>query len=69
MQMAEDMKLADAVRRRAALMAIGSIGPMTSEELRAQGLRPDFEPSHPKMGFLVKEAAERCAGILTQKRN
>jgi uroporphyrinogen-III synthase len=69
MQMAADMKLTDAVRQSAATMAIGSIGPVTSEELRAQGLPPDFEPSHPKMGFLVKEAAERCAGILTQKRN
>ena len=68
-QMAGDMKLADAVRRRAGLMAIGSIGPVTSEELRAQGLRPDFEPSHPKIGFLVKEAAEQCAAILRQKRN
>jgi uroporphyrinogen-III synthase len=69
MELAADMKLADAVRRRAGLMAIGSIGPVTSEELRAQELRPDFEPSHPKMGFLVKEAAEQCAAILRQKRN
>jgi uroporphyrinogen-III synthase len=69
MQMAAEMKLVDALRRRADLMAIGSIGPVTSEELRAQGLRPDFEPSHPKMGFLVKEAAEQCAAILQQKRD
>jgi uroporphyrinogen-III synthase len=69
MQMAAEMKLIDAVRIRAALMAIGSIGPVTSEELREQGLPPDFEPSHPKMGFLVKEAAEQCAAILRQKRS
>jgi len=69
MQMAADMNLADAVRQRAALVAVGSIGPVTSEELRAQGLPPDFEPSHPKMGFLVKEAAEQCSAILRQKRN
>ena len=69
MQMAADMKLDDAVRRMTAIMAIGSIGPVTSEELREQGLPPDFEPSHPKMGFLVKEAAERCAAILRQKRS
>jgi len=24
----------------------------------------DLEPSHPKMGFLVKEAAERSAGLI-----
>jgi uroporphyrinogen-III synthase len=37
---------------------IASIGPTTSEELRRHGLEADLEPSHPKMGFLVKEAAE-----------
>jgi uroporphyrinogen-III synthase len=40
-------------------LMIASIGPTTSEALRRQGLEPDLEPSHPKMGFLVKEAAER----------
>ena len=47
---------------------VASIGPTTSEELSRHGVRPDFEPSHGKMGFLVKEAAERSAGILRQKR-
>jgi uroporphyrinogen-III synthase len=41
---------------------IVSIGPTTTEALEEFGLRPEFEPSHPKMGFLVKEAAEREAG-------
>ncbi|MBZ5574957.1 MAG: uroporphyrinogen-III synthase [Acidobacteriia bacterium] len=36
-----------------------SIGPTTTEALEEFGVTPDFEPSHPKMGFLVKEAAER----------
>ena len=38
---------------------VGSIGPTTSEALEEYGIHPDFEPSHPKMGFLVNEAAER----------
>jgi len=38
---------------------IVSIGPTTTEGLEEFGLTPEFEPSHPKMGFLVKEAAER----------
>jgi uroporphyrinogen-III synthase len=38
---------------------IASIGPTTSEALEEFGVPPQFEPSHPKMGFLVKEAAER----------
>jgi len=37
-----------------------SIGPTTSETLRGYGLLADLEASHPKMGFLVKEAAERA---------
>jgi uroporphyrinogen-III synthase len=38
---------------------VGSIGPATTETLEEYGVAPRFEPSHPKMGFLVKEAAER----------
>ena len=36
---------------------IGSIGPTTTETLEEYGLKPDFEPSHAKMGLLVNEAA------------
>jgi uroporphyrinogen-III synthase len=36
---------------------IGSIGPTCSESLLSYGLRPALEPSHPKMGILVREAA------------
>jgi uroporphyrinogen-III synthase len=39
---------------------VGSIGPATTEALEEFGVRPQFEPSHPKMGFLVREAAERA---------
>ena len=35
-----------------------SIGPTTTEALEEFGLHPSFEPSHPKMGLLVREAAE-----------
>lgn len=37
-------------------VVIGSIGPSASTELRRHGLEPTFEPSHPKMGLLVREA-------------
>lgn len=36
---------------------LASIGPTCSETLRGHGLTPDLEPSHPKMGILVREAA------------
>jgi len=54
-------------RRGAALEAlrrtfIGSIGPDCSETLRSHGLEPRFEPSHPKMGVLVREGAMKYGG-------
>ena len=49
-------------------MVVASIGPTTSEELRSRGIPIDLESSHPKMGFLVREAAERAAAVLQQKR-
>ena len=49
-------------------IAVASIGPTTSEELREQGIAIDIEASHPKMGFLVREAAERAGAILRLKR-
>jgi uroporphyrinogen-III synthase len=38
---------------------VGSIGPTTTEALEEFGITPAFEPSHPKMGVLVLEAAQR----------
>jgi uroporphyrinogen-III synthase len=35
-----------------------SIGPTTTEALEEFGVSPVLEPSHPKMGLLVREAAE-----------
>jgi len=40
-------------------LRIASIGPTTTEALEEFGLQPWMEPSHPKMGLLVREAAER----------
>jgi uroporphyrinogen-III synthase len=68
-QVAAEMKLEDAVRQGLRRAIVASIGPTTSEELQRHGVRPDLEPSHPKMGFLVKEAAEQAAALLVRKRN
>jgi uroporphyrinogen-III synthase len=68
LQIAREMNLEPDLRRSFARILVGSIGPMTSEELREQGLSADFEPPHPKMGFLVNEAAERGAVLLELKR-
>jgi hypothetical protein len=37
--------------------------------LQQQGIAVDLEPSHPKMGFLVKEVAERCSELMQNKRD
>jgi uroporphyrinogen-III synthase len=57
----------DAVRSALLRMMIASVGPTTSETLADWGIPPDMEPSHPKMGFLVNEAAAKAAGILKSK--
>ena len=56
---------------RAALRkaVIASIGPTTSEELAAYGIAHDMEPSHPKLGLLVNEAAQNAHDILVRKRS
>lgn len=41
---------------------IGSIGPTTTEALEEFEIRPNLEPSHPKMGLLVMETAAAVTG-------
>jgi uroporphyrinogen-III synthase len=48
-------------------MLVASIGPTASERLRHYDLPIDFEPSHPKMGILVKECSEQARSLLRQK--
>jgi uroporphyrinogen decarboxylase len=67
-QLAEAEGIGDAVKRGLARMAVGSIGPVCSEQIRAYGLSVDFEPDHSKLGHLIKEAATRAASILVAKR-
>jgi uroporphyrinogen-III synthase len=48
-------------------MMVASIGHLASERLRHYGFPVDLEPSHPKMGILVKEASQAAHTILTTK--
>jgi len=57
-------RLMDALRRR---VAIASVGPVMTDALTAAGIPPDIVPVHPKMGALVKAAAEGAAGVLERK--
>jgi uroporphyrinogen-III synthase len=68
LKVAQSMGLDEGVRAGLRKAVVASIGPTTTEELRQQGIAPDLESSHPKMGFLVREAAERAAELLKAKR-
>ena len=68
MQLAEAEGIGDDVKRGFARMAVGSIGPVCSDQIRAYGLTVDFEPEHSKLGHLVKEAAAQATVILIAKR-
>jgi len=50
-------------------LIVASIGPTASERLRSHGLSVDFEPSHGKMGVLVKETSEQAARLLAAKQS
>ena len=67
-QVAGEMGLDGDVRRGLERSVVASIGPTTSEELHRRGLKADVEPSHPKMGILVREVAERAEALLRAKR-
>jgi len=68
-QVAEQMGVAEQLRGALQSVVVLSIGPTTSEELAHYGIQPDFEPSRPKMGFLVNEAAQYAGRLLEEKRN
>jgi len=67
-QIVEEMRLDAEVRRELRRAVIASIGPTTAEALSQQGLPADLQASHPKIGVLVREAAERSAELLRAKR-
>jgi uroporphyrinogen-III synthase len=67
-QILGEMRLEADARRELPRTVIASIGPTTSEELKRHGLVADLEASHPRIGILVREAAERSAALLQAKR-
>jgi uroporphyrinogen-III synthase len=68
-QVAEQMGVVEQLREALQSAVVLSIGPTTSEELAHYGIQPDFEPSRPKMGFMVNEAAQYASRLLEEKRN
>lgn len=68
LQVAAEEQIEPQVRAALARAVIASVGPTTTETLREMGIAADFEPSHPKMGFLVNETAARAHQILQSKQ-
>ncbi len=67
-QVAAQIGAEEQLRSGLAALVVLSIGPTTTEELAHYGITPDFEPSRPKMGFLINEAAQYAGTVLEQKR-
>ena len=69
LQIAEQAGKKEALKAGMEVIVKASIGPTTSETLRSYGLPVDLEASHPKMGFLVKEAAEQSESLSKRNRS
>ena len=67
MQLAEQDQKTELFREACKKIVVASIGPTASEGLKHYDLPVDFEPSHPKMGVLVKELSERIHALRQAK--
>jgi uroporphyrinogen-III synthase len=68
-EVAEQMGSVGDLRAGLRSVVVGSIGPTTTEVLHEYGVDPDFEPSHPKMGFLINEVAQMAGKLVEEKKN
>jgi uroporphyrinogen decarboxylase len=64
---AKRLKIEESLRAGLSAAVVGSIGPTTSEELLREHIPVDITPTHPKMGQLVKAAAENAASVIARK--
>jgi uroporphyrinogen decarboxylase len=67
-QVAEADGMGLRLRRGLARTVVASIGPVCTQELRTHQIAVDLEPEHPKLGHLIKQAAEKSAAMLAHKR-
>ena len=74
-QLANLLRIAErAALREATLQALRedivvvSIGPVMTDALVREGLRPDFEPKHPKLGICIRQLAEQSKELVAAKR-
>src|SRR5579884_1044431 len=67
LQIAAGEGIEDRVRAGLTGAVVASIGPTTTEALEEHGVEVDIVPEHPKMGFLVKAAADRASDVMRNK--
>jgi len=68
LQIAEEHGGLEHFRRALGKTVVASVGPTAADHLRECALPVDFEPSHSKMGILVRETSERASELLARKR-
>jgi uroporphyrinogen-III synthase len=66
-RVAAEEKIGPSLRGALKKMAVGSVGPLCTEVLERFGLKPDIEPTHPKMGSLIAEIAASAHELLAHK--
>jgi uroporphyrinogen-III synthase len=66
---AEELELLAELRAGLQRCVIASVGPITSEALRASGFEPDLEPEHPKLGQLMNTLGQQIAEKLPKRRS
>jgi uroporphyrinogen-III synthase len=66
-RVAAEEKIGPSLRGALKKMAVGSVGPVCTEVLERFGLKPDIEPTHPKMGSLIAEIAASAHELLAHK--
>jgi len=64
LQIAAEEGLEQQLRTALERCVVCSVGPTCSETLAGHNIRVDLQPEHPKMGFLVQQAAQRAAALL-----
>jgi uroporphyrinogen-III synthase len=50
-------------------LVVASVGPVMNAALADYGIQPDIVPTHPKMGNLIRAAAESAPAVLARKRH
>jgi uroporphyrinogen-III synthase len=68
LQVAEQLGATERLRRGFERVVVASVGPLTSEALRAADIQPDIEPEHPKLGHLMVALAALATQKLAEKR-